>query len=292
MVNSMTGYGRAEEVLHGRSLSVEIRSVNSRYFEYNSRIPRSVNFLDDTLRKLLSSKISRGKVELGLSLQNLEGGGTEVLPNFPVARGYHTSLTGIARELGIHNDVTASVIGRFSDVFTVTKSEMDEEELQADVLAVAEAALERFTRMRAVEGKKLREDIEQRLEAIRRMVEQVEADSAGRVERYRERLLERLREVLVDSTVDESRILTEAAIFADKTAVEEETVRLRSHLEQYAAILEKGGQAGRKLDFLTQELNREVNTIGSKCQEIEITRVVVDMKSEIEKIREQIQNLE
>lgn len=292
MINSMTGYGRAEQQLHGRAVAVEIKSVNSRYFEYSSRLPRNLSFLDDALKKLLSTAISRGKVDLHLSLQNLAGSDVQVRANLPLAAGYYEALGEIANHLHIETDVTAAKLGRFSDVFTLTKTDTDEEELTADVLAVAGTALGRYTAMRAAEGEKLAADMLARLAALGDMLAAVEEGSAGRVQRYREKLHERLSEVLADTAIDEGRILTEAAVFADKTAVDEETVRLHSHIEQFKGILVPGGAVGRKLDFLTQELNREVNTIGSKCQEVEITRLVVEMKSEVERIREQIQNIE
>lgn len=292
MALSMTGFGRHEEILNGRDITVEIKSVNSRYFEYSSRTPRYCGFLEDALKKAVSGAVSRGKVELSLSILNLEEGEAEVCANLAMARGYFDALNTIARELRIDADVSASVLGRYSDVFTVRRSEVDEEQLTADVLQVAGAAIEKFSAMRAVEGKKLAADIGSRLEAIRSMLVLVEQDNQGRVQRYTEKLFARLGEVLQDRNIDEARLLTEAAIFADKTAVDEETVRLRSHLKQFDEILAQDGPIGRKLDFLTQEVNRETNTIGSKCQELEITRLVVDIKAEIEKIREQIQNLE
>ena len=292
MARSMTGYGRAQEERNGRAISVEIKSVNSRYFEFSTRMPRSVGFLEDPVKKLVSAHTSRGRAELNLSLQNLADGNTTVTANLPVATAYYEALADIATALMIENDTTAATIARFSDVFTVTRKEEDEEELKADVLAVAEAALARYDAMRTAEGQKLREDIQNRLNAIEEMLAQVEEGSAGRVQRYREKLFERLKEVLEDKSIDEARLLAEAALFADRTAVDEETVRLHSHLKQFREILGQEGAVGRKLDFLTQELNREVNTIGSKCQEVEITKLVVEMKSEIEKIREQIQNVE
>lgn len=292
MINSMTGYGRAEQQLHGRAIAVEIKSVNSRYFEYSSRLPRNAGFLDDALKKLLSAAVSRGKVDLYLSLQTLEGGDVQVRANLPLAAGYYEALGEIANHLHIEADVTAARLGRFSDVFTLTKADTDEEALAADVLQVAGQALEKYTAMRAAEGEKLAADMLARLAALEELLAGVEAGSAGRVQRYRDRLYERLEALLADRAIDEGRILTEAALFADKTAVDEETVRLSSHIDQFRGILALGGAVGRKLDFLTQELNREVNTIGSKCQEVEITRLVVEMKSEIEKIREQIQNIE
>lgn len=292
MARSMTGYGRAEKILGGRDIVVEVKSVNSRYFEYSSRLPRNYGFVDDPLKKAVSAAVSRGKVEVHVSVQSLEEGDVQVRPNVAVAQSYLAALGEISTELAVPNDVTAAVLARFSDVFTVTRTEADEEQLKSDILAVAAEALSRYTAMRDTEGGKLVADIVTRLEALQAMLAEVEKDSAGRVQRYTQRLYERLQEVLQSTTIDEARVLTEAAIFADKTAVDEETVRLRSHLKQYGDILAQSGPVGRKLDFLTQELNREVNTIGSKCQEVDITRLVVDMKSEIEKIREQIQNLE
>lgn len=292
MAKSMTGFGRSQEVRHSREITVEIKSVNSRYFEYSSRLPRSMGFLDEKLKKAVSQRVGRGKTELHVSLQTLDGGELQISANLPAARGYYEALGEIARDLRLDIDLKVSDFVRLNDVFNLRRGEADEDELSSDILHVAAQALDCFDAMRATEGAQLVADVEARLAAIAQMVARVEADSTGRMQRYTARLAERLREVLADTTVDETRLLTEAAIFADKTAVEEETVRLRSHLSQYRQILADGGAVGRKLDFLTQELNREVNTIGSKCQEVDITRLVVDMKAEIEKIREQIQNLE
>lgn len=292
MVLSMTGYGRGEELLHGRRITLEIKSVNSRYFEYSSRLPRNYGFVDDALKKALSASASRGKAEVLLSVQNVEEGDVEVRANLAAARGYQQALAEIAEVLSVPNNTSTSTLARFSDVFMVARAETDEEELRADILVVAGTAIARYNEMRGAEGEKLKADVTARLAAIEEMLAQVEKDSAGRVQRYTQRLYDRLKEVLENTAIEEGRLLTEAAIFADKTAVDEETVRLHSHIRQYRAILQGGGPVGRKLDFLTQELNREVNTIGSKCQELEITRLVVEMKAEIEKIREQIQNLE
>ncbi len=292
MVRSMTGFGRAQEVLNGREITVEVRSVNSRYFEYSSRLPRSLGFADDALKKAVQAEVGRAKCEVHLSVQNLEAAEMKIDANLPVARGYYEALCAIAADLHIENNIAAGHFARLPDVFNLVREGVDEDAMLADILAVAGAALRRYNAMRAAEGEKLAADISARLSAIEAMVGSVEAGSAGRMERYTKRLAERLAEVLADTAVEPARLLTEAAIFADKTAVDEESVRLRSHLAQYREILAGGGQVGRKLDFLTQELNRETNTIGSKCQEVDITRLVVDMKAEIEKIREQIQNLE
>lgn len=292
MILSMTGFGRASAVLNGREIAVELRSVNARYFEYSSRIPRSCSFMDGQLKKLLNSRITRGKVELSLTLQNVDRTDTVVTVDRELARSYQQALRDLAEELCIKNDLSAGMLARFPDVLVTRHAETDEEQLWADVASVTRQALDRFVEMRAVEGQKMKEDILSRLDYIEECVGRIEAQSAGRVEHYTQRLYEKLRVLLEDRNIDDARVLTEAAIFADKTAVDEETVRLRSHLAQYRSILELDEPVGRKLDFLTQELNRETNTIGSKCQDLDITRVVVDVKAEIEKIREQIQNLE
>ena len=292
MVLSMTGYGRARLTLHGRDITVEIKSVNSRYFEYSSRLPRGYSFLEDKLKKLVNGKIARGKAELNLTIVNVEAPDTVITPNVELARQYKAAMDEMARQLGMRNDVTLSGLCRFPDMFSAVHAEADEAELWQDVQAVAAAALENFVAMRAAEGAKLREDVLARLCTLEKDVGVIEQTSAARVQKYTDKLYARLKELLDGRDIDDARILTEAAIFTDKTAVDEETVRLRSHIRQYRDILALSEPVGRKLDFLTQELNRETNTIGSKCNELDITRVVVEMKGEIEKIREQIQNLE
>ena len=292
MVLSMTGYGRARLTLHGRDITVEIKSVNSRYFEYSSRMPRRYSFLEDKLKKLVNGKIARGKAELNLTIVNVEAPDTVITPNIELARQYKAAMDEMARQLDMRNDVSLSGLCRFPDMFSAVHAEADEAELWQDVQAVAAAALENFAAMRAAEGEKLREDVLARLCTLEKDVGFIEQTSAARVQKYTDKLYARLKELLDGRDIDDARILTEAAIFADKTAVDEETVRLRSHIRQYRDILALSEPVGRKLDFLTQELNRETNTIGSKCNELDITRVVVEMKGEIEKIREQIQNLE
>lgn len=292
MILSMTGFGRAGAVYNGREITVELRSVNSRYFEYISRIPRSCSFLDSRLKKLLNSRISRGKVELSLTIQNVDAADTVVSADLELARSYQQALRDLAEHLQVKNDVTVSLLARFPEVLTTHSVDVDEEQLWADVEQVTNCALDRFVEMRAVEGEKMQADILSRLNYIEECVGRVETLSAGRTENYTQRLYDKLKLLLEDRNIDDARILTEAAIFADKTAVDEETVRLRSHIAQYREILNLNEPVGRKLDFLTQELNRETNTIGSKCQDLDITRIVVDVKAEIEKIREQIQNLE
>ena len=272
MVLSMTGYGRAGALLHGRDIKVELRSVNARFFEYSSRLPRSCAFLEDKLKKLVASRVSRGKVELSLSIQTVTAADTVVSVNWQLAEGYRAALNEMVERMDLKNDVSVGMLSRFPDVLTQTAAPTNEEELWQDVQSVAEKAVDAFVAMRAVEGEKLKEDVAGRLDTIETLV--------------------RLQELLGDRNIDESRLVTEAAIFADKTAIDEETVRLHSHVAQYREILALDEPIGRKLDFLTQELNRESNTIGSKCQDVAITRLVVELKSEIEKIREQIQNIE
>lgn len=292
MILSMTGYGRSRQTLGGREITVELKSVNSRYFEYSSRIPRSCAFMDERLKKLLAGRVSRGKVELSLQLQSSSEADIVVVPDLALAKSYQNALRALSEELQLRCDLPLSLLARFPDVLCARRAEPDEEQLWQEVSGVCLAALESFTDMRAAEGEKLREDILSRLDFLEDAVSEVEKDSAARMEAYTQRLYARLKTVLEDRTVDDARVLTEAAVFADKTAVDEETVRLRSHIAQYRSILAKGGPVGRKLDFLTQELNRETNTIGSKCQDLAITRLVVEMKAEIEKIREQVQNIE
>lgn len=292
MVLSMTGYGRAGALLHGRDIKVELRSVNARFFEYSSRLPRSCAFLEDKLKKLVASKVSRGKVELNLSIQTVTAADTVVSVNWQLAQGYRAALNAMSERMDLKNDVTAGMLARFPDVLIQTAAPTNEEELWQDVQSVAQQAIEAFVAMRATEGEKLKQDAAGRLTTIEGLVAQIEKDSAGRVQAYSDKLYARLQELLGDRNIDEARLVTEAAIFADKTAIDEETVRLHSHVAQYRDILELNEPIGRKLDFLTQELNRESNTIGSKCQDVAITRLVVELKSEIEKIREQIQNIE
>ena len=292
MVLSMTGYGRAGALLHGRDIKVELRSVNARFFEYSSRLPRSCAFLEDKLKKLVAAKVSRGKVELSLSIQTVTAADTVVSVNWSLAQGYRAALDSLTEKMELKNDVTAGMIARFPEVLTQTAAPTNEDELWQDVQSVALQAVDAFVAMRAAEGEKLKADVAGRLDTIEELVAKIEQGSAGRVQAYSDRLYARLQELLGDRSIDESRLVTEAALFADKTAIDEETVRLHSHVAQYREILTLDEPVGRKLDFLTQELNRESNTIGSKCQDVAITRLVVELKSEIEKIREQIQNIE
>jgi len=293
MVNSMTGYGRAQQLLGEREIGVEIKSVNHRYFEFSARVPRSYGYLEEKLKTLVHARVGRGKVDVFVSILALEGAAAQVEVNHTLAEGYLSALRGLGRELMLDDDITLSDMTRFSDIFTIRKSEADEDEVWKDVRAVADQALDAYLAMKGTEGQKLESDVRGRLDSLEGLVSQVEERSPQVAEQYRRRLYAKLQEVLGDTGIEEGRVLTEAALFAEKTAVDEETVRLRSHLDQMRGFLSQGGEAvGRKMDFLVQEMNRETNTIGSKAQDLDMQRIVVDMKSEIEKIREQIQNIE
>ena len=292
MIRSMTGYGRDQQLLHGRSITVEIRSVNHRYFEFSCRAPRGCAFLEDRLKRSLQSAISRGKVEVSLTLQTIESRHTSVAVDHALAGQYLTALRALGKEYSLPDDLTLSSVARLPDVFTLCRDEEDEEELAADVLQVLQNALGCFVAMREVEGERLRADVLSRVVTMEEHLSFVEERSPQTVIEYRARLTAKLTELLNGAVPDEARILTEAAIVADRLAVDEETVRLRSHFAQLRKIMESTEPVGRKLDFLVQEMNRETNTIGSKCSDTAIAGHVVEMKSEIEKIREQIQNIE
>ena len=292
MIRSMTGYGRGQQLLHGRSITVEIRSVNHRYFEFSCRTPRGCAFLEDRLKRTLQQAISRGKVEVSLTLQTVESRGGAVAVDHALAGQYLTALRALAAEYNLTDDLTLSTVARLPDLFTVCRGEEDEEELAADVLSVLQEALDRFVAMREAEGERLRADVLSRLFTLEEHLAFVEERSPQTVAEYRVRLTAKLNELLGGAVADEARILTEAAIVADRLAVDEETVRLHSHIAQLRGILDCAEPVGRKLDFLVQEMNRETNTIGSKCSDTAIAGHVVEMKSEIEKIREQIQNIE
>ena len=292
MIRSMTGYGRGQQLLHGRSITVEIRSVNHRYFEFSCRTPRGCAFLEDRLKRTLQQAISRGKVEVSLTLQTVESRGGAVAVDHALAGQYLTALRALAAEYNLTDDLTLSTVARLPDLFTVCRGEEDEEELAADVLSVLQEALDRFVAMREAEGERLRADVLSRLFTLEEHLAFVEERSPQTVAEYRARLTAKLNELLGGAVADEARILTESAIVADRLAVDEETVRLHSHIAQLRGILDCAEPVGRKLDFLVQEMNRETNTIGSKCSDTAIAGHVVEMKSEIEKIREQIQNIE
>ena len=292
MIRSMTGFGRGEVTENDRKFTIEMKAVNHRYYEYSSRLPRGYGFLDDKLKNYLQQQISRGKVDVFVQINALESGGNEVVVDQGLAESYLQALRQLAAQYDLRDDVSATVLSRYPDVLTVRQAAVDEDAVWQAVRQVADAALARFVAMREQEGKKLREDILSRGDVIRRTVAAVEERSPQTVREHMEKVEARMRELLQGVAVDEGRLLNEAAVYADKVAVAEETVRLNSHLDQLAQLLDSGEAVGRKLDFLVQEMNREANTIGSKCSDLELTRMVVDIKAEIEKIREQIQNIE
>lgn len=292
MIKSMTGYGRAQTTACGRDITVEIKSVNHRYFEFSARTSRGYAFLEEKLKSYVQQRVSRGKVDVYVSVHTIDETAAEVVVNHSLASGYVNALNELARRYGIPNDVSVSTLAGYGDIFTVRKAPEDEDMIWAAVKEVVDTALDSFIKMRETEGEKLKNDVESRAKAILDNVAVIEERSPQTVKEYVEKLQARMAEVLGDTQIDEQRILTEAAIYADKIAVAEETVRLRSHFEQMEKMLESGEPVGRKLDFIVQEMNRETNTIGSKAQDSEIAHIVVDMKAEIEKIREQIQNIE
>ncbi len=288
----MTGYGRGESTLNGRNLVVEVRSVNNRYLDCTVKLPRAYLFAEDALKTKVQGAISRGKVDVFVTIESLNAENVTVTVNKPVADAYVAALKELCADYDLPDALSAPLLSRFPDVLNVQKAPEDLDQVAADLLCVLDLALADFDAMRCREGAKLEEDVCSRAKAIEGLVAQVESRNPSIVTEHRQRLEAKLKEVLENRQLDEGRILTEAAIFADKVAVDEETVRLRSHLSQLTHMFKQGGTIGRKLDFLIQEFNREANTIGSKCNDVETARVVVDIKAEIEKIREQIQNLE
>lgn len=294
MIRSMTGFGRCETVINGREITVEIKSVNHRYFEFSCRSPRGYGFVDDKLKSYVNSRVSRGKIDCFVSITEADDTPANVTVNHNLVSGYLSAMKEISETYNINNDVTVVSLSRFPDVFTVHKAAEDEEQITQDVLAAAKTALDSFISMRETEGAKMKADIAQRAQVILGAVSEVEQRSPKTVAEYQERLLDKIKQTLEDCNVtcDEQRVLTEIAIFSDKVAVAEETVRLRSHFAQLTKFLEYDEPVGRKIDFIIQEMNREANTIGSKVQDAELAHKVVDIKSEIEKIREQVQNIE
>lgn len=292
MVRSMTGYGRCERELGSLNVVVEIKSVNHRYFEFSAKLPRTCGFLEDRLKSFCNRRIARGKVECFVAVENLEDGGARVLVDHALAAGYVRALDELSERYALEGRLTAVELAGFPDVLVAHKAPENEDSIWAAVESVAGEALESLLQMREAEGGRLRQDILARADAILACVEFIEERSPQTVLEYREKLKQRIRELLQDAAVDEQRLLTEAAVFADRIAVDEETVRLRSHLAQLRELLKAGGAVGRKLDFLVQELNREANTVGSKAQDAEIIKKVLEVKAETEKIREQVQNIE
>ena len=292
MIKSMTGYGRGVVTLGGREFTVELRSVNNRYLDCSVRLPRLVSFAEDAVKQAVKASVSRGKVDVFISLRSEGAEDAKVELNTVALEGYLKAMSRMVTEYGVRDDISVSTLSRMPEMFLVEKPEVDEEQLQKDLLTAVSVALEGYDAMRVREGQALDADLRSRGQTILELVAQVEQGNAQTVQDYRTRLENKLREVLENTAIDESRILTEAAIFADKVAVDEETVRLRSHLQQMNTMLDGGGAVGRKLDFLLQEMNREANTIGSKCTDVKLARIVVDIKAELEKIREQTQNIE
>lgn len=289
---SMTGYGSAKGSVEGQEITVELKSVNNRYLDCSVRLPRNFLFAEDTVKQAVSAGVSRGKVDVFVSAQASQDSGTVVSVNEELARGYRDAVARIAETLGLESRLNAFSLARFPDVLTVERRELDKDKAAAALSEITAKAVEEFNAMREREGERLRRDMLGKLETIEGLVSVVEERSPQTVKEYRERLEARLRDILADRSLDEQRVITEAAIFADRTAVDEETVRLRSHIAQFRTMLEEGSPIGRKMDFLVQEFNRESNTIGSKCSDASLAKVVVDLKSEIEKIREQLQNVE
>ena len=292
MPKSMTGYGRSKMLFGAREITVEIRSVNHKFFEFSSRVPRQYGYVEDKLKALFSASVSRGKVEVYVNISTNDGSDVSVEVNTPLAENYISALRKANAELNLTDDITLTRLFGIPDIFTVTKAETDENELWEEVKATASAAIEGFVDMRRREGERLKNDILTKLDYIEETVAKIELRSPEVTKEYRDKLYQKLSDILQDKNIDEARILTEAAIFADKTAVDEETVRLKSHVQSFRELLELDEPIGKKLDFLVQEMNREVNTTGSKCADLTITKMVVDLKSTVEKIREQIQNIE
>ena len=292
MIKSMTGYGRAQGSFSGGDITVEVKSVNNRYLDCGVKLPRGYAYLEEGIKGLVQKSISRGKVDVFITINAAGADNVTISVNTPVAEGYIAAMRQLVEKYGVQDDISASAISRFNDVFIVEKQEQDENEVKSAISGVVSEALAAFDTMRTREGEALKADLLQKAEGILDLVSKVEARSPITVKAYRDRLTAKMQEVLEDRQIDEARIIQEAAIYADKVAVDEETVRLRSHVDQLKAMLSEGGVIGRKLDFLMQEMNREANTIGSKGNDVEQARNVVNIKSELEKIREQIQNIE
>lgn len=292
MIKSMTGYGKSEQTIDSLNVTVEIKSVNHRYFEFSARVPREYGFLEEKLKKYCNSLITRGKVECYVSVEDLEEREMEVNVNETLAAGYVKALKELSERFGLKDDISAVTLSRYPDVITLHKASEDEERIWNAVKTVAETAVSKFIEMRETEGGKLRGDILSRADYIIECVEFIEGRSPETVREYNEKLKKRMKELLGDAAVDEQRLLNEAAIYADKIAVDEETVRLRSHISQLRDFMNSSEAIGRKLDFLVQEINREANTIGSKAQDVDIAKKVIAIKAEVEKIREQVQNIE
>ncbi|MFR6065699.1 MAG: YicC/YloC family endoribonuclease [Eubacterium sp.] len=292
MIKSMTGFGRAMAEKDGYVISVELKSVNHRYFEFNCRLPRQYGFAEEKLKSYVNSKVSRGKVDCFLGIEALDTDNADVVVNHTLASAYIKAMNELAQEYSLKNDISSVSISRFPDVFVLKKADEDEEKLWGYIKEVADEAIEKFVAMRETEGEQMKKDVLSRADYILDCVSFIESRSPQTVKEYNDKLIARVHELIGDASLDENRIIQEVAIYADKVAVAEETVRLRSHISQLKEFLESSEPIGRKMDFLVQEINRETNTIGSKACDVEIARKVVDIKAEVEKIREQIQNIE
>lgn len=292
MLKSMTGYGRQEKLIDGKKILVEVRSVNQRFTDYNIKLPRHMGFLEEKVRNFASEKITRGKVDIYISVESYDETDKEIYLNTALAKNYIDVLKQLRDEFDLKDDISVMKVAEFTEIFKTERKEEDQEQVWSQVKEVMAEAMEAFISMREREGERIEKDLVERVEYMKTLAAQVDERSPQTVEEYRDRLYSKIKELLEDRDIDESRILTEVAIFSDKIAVNEETVRLGSHFEEFYNIINSGEPAGRKLDFLIQEINREVNTIGSKAQDIEIAKTVVTLKGEIEKLREQIQNIE
>ena len=286
MIKSMTGFGRCTEQIGNLDVTVEIKAVNHRYFEFACRMPRAYQFLEESLKSLCQKTVTRGKIELSVMIEDNSENSVTVEINEAYANAYINALKGMAKKYRIKDDIKASTLASNNEIFKTRRSQLPDEVVAEAVSKVATKAIESFVSMREVEGERLKSDVLSRTETILGKVAQVEERSPETVKAYRERLEQRVKDLLADAKVDEQRLITETAIFADKVAVDEETVRLRSHIKQLCSLLEGNEPVGKKLDFIVQEMNRETNTIGSKAQDVEIAHIVVDIKSEIEKLRE------
>ena len=292
MLKSMTGYGRREEIADGKKILCEIKSVNHRYADYNIKVPRYYGFLEDRVRNLVSGYVKRGKIDIYIAVEGFEEADKEITVNLELAKNYYDAINSLSETLGLKNDVSVMGIARYPDVLVPMQKEEDEEAVWETVKKVLVPTVEAFVSMREREGERIEKDLIGRIEYMKSLAKKVEERSPQTVSEYSDRLYEKIKEVLADKDIDEARVLTEVAIFADKVAVNEELVRLASHFEEFCGIIKTPEPAGRKLDFLIQEINREINTTGSKAVDIEIAKTVVELKAETEKLREQIQNIE
>lgn len=292
MLKSMTGYGRNEAIVGGKKILCEIKSVNHRYSDYSVKVPKYYGFLEDKVREFASRHIARGKVDIYVAIESYEEADKDIVVNKELAKAYLEALYSLRDEFDLRDDISVMALSRYPDIFVQERKEEDEEELWSLVKSVLEPAIESFTNMREREGERIQADLEERVRYMKTLAEKIDSRSGETVKEYQSRLYDKIKEVLEDREVDEARLLTEVAIFADKVAVNEEMVRLSSHFEEFFAITSSNLPAGRKLDFLIQEINREINTTGSKANDIDIAKIVVELKGETEKLREQIQNIE